>query len=51
VETIVVEMGHGSLLKIIYVALEEKADKLSELNVTNKAVDELDELMDDDKAV
>jgi hypothetical protein len=46
-----VEMGRGSLLKIIYVALEDKADELSELNVTNKAVDELDELMVDNEAV
>ncbi len=51
VETTVFEMGHGSLLKIIYVAIKDKADELSELDVTNEAVDELDELMLDDKAV
>jgi hypothetical protein len=39
VETIVVEMGRGSLLKIIYVALEDKADELSELDVTNEDID------------
>jgi hypothetical protein len=39
VETIVIEMGHGSLLKNIYVALEDKADELSELNVANGDID------------
>ena len=44
-------MGRGFLLKIIHVAFEEEdtADVLSELNVTKEAVDELDELMVDDK--
>jgi hypothetical protein len=46
VETTVVEMGCGSLLKI-----KNKADELSELNVTDMAVDELDELVVDDEAV
>ncbi len=44
-------MGCGSLLKVIYVALEDKADELSELDVTNEAIDELDELMVDNEAV
>ncbi len=38
-ETIVIEIGCGSLLKIIYVALKDKADELSELDETNKDVD------------
>jgi hypothetical protein len=48
-------------LRIIYVANEDKADELSELAVTNAAVDELyatneafnelDELVVDDKAI
>ncbi len=45
-ETTVVEMGCGSLLKI-----KDKSDELSELDVTDMAVDELDELVVDDKAV
>jgi hypothetical protein len=49
-QTTVIEMEHGSLLKIFHVAIEDKADELSELNVTNKAVDELNELVVDDKA-
>ncbi len=50
-DTSVIEMGRGFLLKIIHVAFEEEdtADVLSELNVTKEAVDELDELMVDDK--
>ena len=43
-------MGHGSLSKIIHVAIKDTADELSELNVTNEAVDELNELMVDDEA-
>ena len=42
-------MGHGSLLKIIHVAVEDTADELSELNVTDEAVDELDELVVDEE--
>ncbi len=38
------------MLKIIHVAVENTADELSELNVTHEAVDELDELVVDDKA-
>ena len=49
-ETSVIDMGRGSLLKIIHVAVEDKADELSELNVTNEAIDELNELVVDDKA-
>jgi hypothetical protein len=41
------QMGRGSLLKIIHVAVEDTADELSELNVTDEAIDELDELMVD----
>jgi hypothetical protein len=33
------EMGCGSLLKIIYVALKDKADELSEFDVTNEDID------------
>ena len=36
----VIEMGHGSLLKIIHLAVEDTADELSELNVTDEAVDD-----------
>jgi hypothetical protein len=43
-------MGCGSLLKIIHVAIEDKANELSELNVTDKAVDELDELVVNNEA-
>ncbi len=43
-------MGCCSLLKIIHVAVEDTADELSELNVTNKAVDELDKLMVNNEA-
>ena len=60
-EKTVVEIGCGSLLRIIYVANEDKADELSELVVTNAAVDELyvtneafnelNELVVDDEAV
>ncbi len=45
-ETTVVEMGCSSLLKI-----KDKSDELSELDVTNMAIDELDELVVDDEAV
>ena len=38
-DTSVIEMGCGSLLKIIHVAFEDTADELSELNVTEEAVD------------
>ena len=48
-DTSVNEMGRGSLLKIIHVAIEDTADELSELNVTNEAIDELDELVVDDE--
>ncbi len=41
VDTSVIEMGCGSLLKIIHVAFEGTADELSELNVTKEAVDRL----------
>jgi hypothetical protein len=51
VETKVIEMGRGFLLKIIYVAIKDKADELNELDVTNEAVDELNELVVDNKAV
>jgi hypothetical protein len=47
VDTSVIEMGWGSLLKIIHVVVEDTADELSELNVTDEAVDELDELVVD----
>ena len=50
-DTSIIEMGRGSLLKIIHVAVEDTADELSELNVTDKAVDELDELVVDDESV
>jgi hypothetical protein len=40
VETTVIEMGCSSLLKI-----NDKSDELSELNVTDMAVDELDDLV------
>ena len=33
------------MVKIIHVAVEDTADVLSELNVTDEAVDELDELV------
>jgi len=49
VDTSVIEMGRGSLLKIIHVAVEDTADELSELNVTDEAFDELDELVVDDE--
>jgi hypothetical protein len=49
VDTSVIEMGRGFLLKIIHVAIEDMADELSELNVTDEAVDELNELVVDDK--
>jgi hypothetical protein len=49
VDTSVIEMGRGSLLKIIHVAGEDTADELSELNVTDEAVDELDELVVNDE--
>ncbi len=39
-------MGCGSLLKI-----KDKADEISELDVTDMAVDELNELVVDNKAV
>ncbi len=48
-DTSVIEIGRGSLLKIIHVAVENTTDELSELNVTDEAVDELDELMVDDE--
>ena len=48
-DTRVIEIGRGSFLKIIHVAVEDTADELSELNVTDKAVDELDELVVDDE--
>ena len=48
-DTSVIEMGCGSLLKIIHVAFEDTADELSELNVTDEAVDELNELVVDDE--
>ena len=48
-DTSIIEMGHGSLLKIIHVAVEDTADELSELNVTDEAVDELDELVVDEE--
>ena len=38
-EKTVIEMGHNSLLKIIYVAIEDKVDELSELAVTNVAIE------------
>ena len=44
-------MEHSSLLKIFHVAVEDKAYELSELDVTNKAVDELDELVVDNESV
>ena len=47
--TINIEIGCGSLLKIIHVIVEDTTDKLSELNVTDEAVDELDELVVDDE--
>ncbi len=47
--TSVIEMGRGSLLKIIHLAAEDTADELSELNVTNEAIDELDDLVVDDE--
>ena len=37
------------MLKIIHVAFEDMAHELSELNVTDEAVDELDELVVDDE--
>jgi hypothetical protein len=46
VETTIIEMGCGSLLKI-----KDKADELSELDVTNMAIDELNELVVDNKAI
>ncbi len=48
-DTSIIEMRRGSLLKIIHVAVEDTADELSELNVTDEAVDELDELVVDDE--
>ncbi len=39
-DTSVIEMGRGSLLKIIHVAVEDTADELSELNVIDEAVDD-----------
>jgi hypothetical protein len=50
-QTTVIEMEHGSLLKIFHVAVEDKADELSELDVTNKAIGELDELVVDNEFV
>jgi len=47
VDTSVIEMGRGSLLKIIHVAVEDMAHELSELNVTDEAIDELNELVVD----
>ncbi len=48
-DTSVIEIGCGSLLKIIHVAVEDTADELSELNVTEEVIDELDELVVDDE--
>ena len=48
-DTSVIEMVRGSLLKIIHVVVEDMTDELSELNVTDEAVDELDELVVDDE--
>ncbi len=48
-DTSVIEMGRGSLLKIIHVAVDDTADELSELNVTDEVVDELNELVVDDE--
>ena len=48
-DTSVIEIGRGSLLKIIHVAVENTTDELSELNVTDEAVDELDELVVDNE--
>ncbi len=50
-DTSVIEIGRGSLLKIIHVAIKDTADELSKLNLTKEAVDELDELVVDNKAV
>ncbi len=50
-DTSIIEIGRGSLLKIIHVAIENTADELSKLNLTKEAIDELDELVVDDKAV
>ena len=47
----IVEMEHGSLLKIFHVAVKDKADELSELDVTDEAVDELDELVVDNESI
>ena len=38
-------MGRGSLLKIIHVAFKDTDDELSVLNVTEEAIDELNELL------
>ena len=48
-DTSVIEIGCGSLLKIIHVIVKDTTDELSELNVTDEAVDELDELVVDDE--
>ena len=48
-DTSVIEMVRGSLLKIIHVVVEVMTDELSELNVTDEAVDELDELVVDNE--
>jgi hypothetical protein len=45
VDTCIIEMGRGSLLKIIHVAFKDTDDELSVLNVTEEAIDELNELL------
>ncbi len=44
-------MERGSLSKIIHVAVEDKADELSELDVTDEVGDEINELVVDDKSI
>ena len=48
-DTSAIEIGRGSLLKTIHVAIEDTADELSKLNLTKEAVDELNELVVDNE--